>query len=102
MLVLSRKVGQELTIGDNIRITVNRICGNRVVLGIVAPQSTRVLRGELEPFAPSFEVEVETGLEEGHEEGLEEGVEEGVAVPAGAAWIVTGESPLEVMARHTH
>jgi carbon storage regulator CsrA len=90
MLVLSRKVGQELTIGDNIRITVNRICGNRVVLGIVAPQSTRVLRGELEPFAPSFEVEVETSLEEG------------VAVPAGAAWIVTGESSLEVMARHTH
>ncbi len=90
MLVLSRKVGQELTIGDNIRITVNRICGNRVVLGIVAPQTTRVLRGELEPFAPSFEVEVETGMEEG------------VSVPAGAAWIVTGESPLEVMARHTH
>jgi carbon storage regulator CsrA len=34
-------------IGDDIRITVVRVHGNRVVLGIDAPASVRVLRGEL-------------------------------------------------------
>ena len=47
MLVLSRKTGQDLRIGDDIRITVVRVHGNRVVLGIDAPETVRVLRGEL-------------------------------------------------------
>lgn len=58
MLVLSRKVGQELVIGDNIRITVNRVGGSRVTLGISAPQDVRIVRGELEPIVTSFEVDV--------------------------------------------
>lgn len=57
MLVLSRKVGQELTIGDSVRITVTRISGNRVTLGVAAPGNVRILRGELEPIARSFEDE---------------------------------------------
>ncbi len=60
MLVLSRKVGQELVIGDNIRITVNRVSGSRVTLGIVAPDAVRVIRGELEPVLRSFEIDVES------------------------------------------
>ena len=59
MLVLSRKVGQELVIGDNIRITVNRVGGSRVTLGIVAPDDVRIVRGELEPVVRSFEVTVD-------------------------------------------
>ena len=47
MLVVSRKPGQDVRIGDDIRITVVRVQGNRVVLGIDAPESVRVLRGEL-------------------------------------------------------
>jgi carbon storage regulator CsrA len=47
MLVLSRKVGQEVVIGDNIRIVVNRVAGSRVSLGIEAPGSVHVVRGEL-------------------------------------------------------
>lgn len=47
MLVLSRKIGQEIVIGDAIRITVHRIAGSRVILGICAPNSVRVVRGEL-------------------------------------------------------
>jgi carbon storage regulator CsrA len=58
MLVLSRKAGQELIIGDNIRITVNRVAGNRVTLGIHAPDDVRVMRGELEPVVRSFEAEI--------------------------------------------
>jgi carbon storage regulator len=49
MLVLSRKVGEKLIIGDNITIVINRVAGNRVTIGIEAPDSVRVIRGELKP-----------------------------------------------------
>ena len=55
MLVLSRKVGQEIVIGDNVRITVTKVSGNRVTLGVDAPHHVRILRGELEPIACAFE-----------------------------------------------
>ena len=48
MLVLSRKAGEQLRIGDNVVITVNELHGNRVVLAIDAPPEVRILRGELE------------------------------------------------------
>ena len=48
MLVLSRKEGEQLVIGDNIILTVNRISGNRVAIGIEAPRDVRIVRGELE------------------------------------------------------
>jgi len=50
MLVLSRKIGEELSIGDNTVVFVQAIVGNRVRLGIQAPRETRVLRGELAPL----------------------------------------------------
>ncbi len=49
MLVLSRKEGERLVIGDNVVITVNRISGNRITLGIEAPRDVRIVRGELKP-----------------------------------------------------
>jgi carbon storage regulator len=55
MLVLSRKAGQELLIGDDIRITVNRVSGNRVTLGISAPEHVRIIRSELESIVRSFD-----------------------------------------------
>ena len=45
--MLSRKADQSIHIGDEIRITVVRIRGNRVKLGIEAPGEVSVLRGEL-------------------------------------------------------
>ena len=36
MLVLSRKEGEQLLIGDDIVLTINRINGNRVAIGIEA------------------------------------------------------------------
>jgi len=48
MLVLSRKVGESIRIGDEIEITVNRISGNRVTIGVSAPRDVRILRGEVE------------------------------------------------------
>ena len=48
MLVLSRKEGEQLLIGDNIILTINRISGNRVAIGIDAPKEVPIVRGELE------------------------------------------------------
>jgi carbon storage regulator len=49
MLVLSRKEGEKLVIGDNITVVVSRVAGNRVTLGIEAPSDVRIVRGELKP-----------------------------------------------------
>jgi carbon storage regulator len=50
MLVLSRKVGETLLIGDGIKITINRIAGNRVTVGVQAPGNVKIIRGELERY----------------------------------------------------
>jgi len=47
MLVLSRKEGQQITIGKDIVITLTQIKGERVKLGISAPAGVVILRGEL-------------------------------------------------------
>jgi len=54
MLVLSRKLGERIVIGDNITVKINRIHGNRVTLGIEAPDDVSIMRGELEPIANAF------------------------------------------------
>jgi carbon storage regulator CsrA len=54
MLVLSRKVGERLVIGGNITVVVNRVAGNRVTLGIEAPDTVRIVRGELEGASREF------------------------------------------------
>ena len=51
MLVLSRKAGETLLIGDNIKVTINRISGNRVTVGVEAPGQVKIIRGELEHSA---------------------------------------------------
>lgn len=48
MLVLSRKIGDKLMIGDDVVLTINRISGNRVAIGIEAPREVRIVRGELQ------------------------------------------------------
>ena len=47
MLVLSRKINDQILIGDNIRITVISIQGRHVRLGIEAPLSIPVFRDEV-------------------------------------------------------
>ena len=47
MLVLSRKTNQKILIGDNITVTVLKVRGNTVRLGIEAPRDISVVRGEL-------------------------------------------------------
>jgi len=47
MLVLTRKVNEEILIGDNIRIKVVDIGAGRIRLGISAPRDVTVLRDEV-------------------------------------------------------
>ena len=47
MLILTRKVGEAVTIGEDIRITVLGIQGKQVKLGIAAPGTVSVYREEI-------------------------------------------------------
>jgi carbon storage regulator len=49
MLVLSRKESERIILGDSIVLTIVRISGDRVRLGIEAPSDMLILRTELEP-----------------------------------------------------
>ena len=53
MLVLSRKLNEEIRINENIVVRVIGIKGNQVRLGIVAPAEVPVLREELLAKVPS-------------------------------------------------
>lgn len=65
MLVLSRKVGERILIGDQIAVTVVRVTGGGVRIGIEAPAEMPVIREELkasleDPASnPSSESEVQ-------------------------------------------
>ena len=56
MLVLSRKQNERIRVGDSVVVTVVRVSGDKVRIGIEAPQSMRVLRDELED--ERYEVEL--------------------------------------------
>ena len=47
MLIITRKAGEGLFIGDDIRITILDIRGKQVRLGIEAPSTTVILREEI-------------------------------------------------------
>jgi carbon storage regulator len=52
MLVLSRKVGQKILIGDNISVTVVRVGQGGVRIGVEAPEEMEVVREELKATDP--------------------------------------------------
>ena len=47
MLVLSRKAGEKLQIGENITVTILEAHGRTLRLGIEAPDDIRIVRSEL-------------------------------------------------------
>jgi len=47
MLVLSRKLGEKITIGKGVTVAVVKVHGNRVQLGIEAPPDVRIYRDEI-------------------------------------------------------
>jgi carbon storage regulator len=47
MLILTRKVGETIMIGDDVQITVLGVKGNQVRIGVVAPKEVGVHREEI-------------------------------------------------------
>ena len=47
MLVLSRKSNESIIIGDQVKVTIVKVQGNKVRIAIEAPEDVRVLRHEL-------------------------------------------------------
>lgn len=61
MLVLSRKAGERIWIGDDISVTVVRITGGGVRIGIEAPHEMPVVREELREKMEADEEEFPNG-----------------------------------------
>ena len=57
MLVLTRALGEEIVIDGNIRVTVVAVKGDRVRLGIQAPETVRVDRQEVHARRAEFRPE---------------------------------------------
>jgi carbon storage regulator CsrA len=84
MLVLSRKVDQEIVIDGNIKIRVLKVKGNTIRLGIEAPQDVHIARGELakrdsrqaknlpkaDDVAANFSVVFDTNMEQAQEKPM--------------------------------
>jgi len=67
MLVLSRKIDDEIVIGDNVTVRVLRVKGNTVRIGVTAPADVNIMRGEL----PRREVEFDIPLQAESEDETE-------------------------------
>ena len=72
MLVLTRKLQQQIKIGDQITVTILRVKGHTVRIGIEAPRDVRVVRGELPPkcddaeFAETTIIEARVSIADGN------------------------------------
>lgn len=59
MLVLTRKLQQQIKIGDNIVLTILKVKGQTVRVGIEAPRDVHVVRSELPPTAAASQSEAD-------------------------------------------
>ena len=71
MLVLSRRVGQGLLIGPDVRIIINGLRGDQVSLAISAPVALRIIRPEV-LRTPADRIEWEEYCETAQSAGLTE------------------------------
>jgi carbon storage regulator len=62
-LVLSRKAGESIDLGNDIRITVDKIRGNKVSISIQSPKELTILRTELVHNAVVAKMKAELGAE---------------------------------------
>ena len=87
MLVLTRKRQEQIRIGDNITVSILKIKGNTVRIGIEAPRDVRVVRGELPVFETMAEVTSEDGGSVETVEATPESAEEEATVSE-LEWVV--------------
>jgi carbon storage regulator len=75
LLVLTRKPGQSIMIGDGVEVQVLSVAGEKVRLGITAPRDVSIFRNEvydrIESEAARADDEVETGTNAVVENALE-------------------------------
>jgi carbon storage regulator len=75
MLVLTRKPGQSIMIGDGVEVQVLSVAGEKVRLGITAPRDVSIFRNEvydrIESEADSQSDEVDAGTNAAVEDALE-------------------------------
>ena len=76
MLVLTRKTGQSIMIGDGVEVQVLSVAGEKVRLGITAPRDVSIFRNEvydrIESEVSQGEKEVEAGTNAAVEDALEQ------------------------------
>ena len=61
MLVLSRRQSERIRLGDSIVVTIVRVSGDKVRLGIEAPPDVLILRDELRPHGPAADGDTDDG-----------------------------------------
>lgn len=62
MLILTRKIGEEVYIDENIRIKICKLSGSRVQLGIEAPEQVLIQREELRQRKSSSNASLNTTM----------------------------------------
>jgi carbon storage regulator len=107
MLVLTRKQGEQIRIGDDVVITVVRTKGKAVRLGIQAPAHVPVLRGEIAATIKDDETNKTFGVEDHQDEPWPETTFKSVLGTPGrqtqvsTCMVKLGRSPLrELLAAH--
>jgi carbon storage regulator len=63
MLIIARRKGQRILIGDDVEVVVTELSKGVVKLGIVAPTSRTILRGETRDVADANRAAAETSLD---------------------------------------
>lgn len=64
MLIIARRKGQRILIGDDVEVVVTELSKGVVKLGIVAPSSRTILRGETKDVAEANRAAAGTSLSE--------------------------------------
>jgi len=90
MLVLTRKPGESVLIGDDITITILETRGDGVRIGIDAPRGVRIQRDEIVRALTEANVAAVTAADDGHTRilealGLSPAAAAAVAIPEAAA-----------------
>jgi carbon storage regulator len=64
MLIIARRKGQRILIGDDVEVVVTELSKGVVKIGILAPTSLTILRGETKEIADANRAAAETSLEQ--------------------------------------